>query len=240
MYKPEWVGPPEESTGDKVHALVKATLSAATFGVAGDLFAVLCRTPYERRLREWIDRTEQRLARLARRDNRFLEKLAYDETFASVLLSATQAAVRTHSEAKLAALAAAVENSATGISITADLQLLFIRFLDELTPSHLALLGTLKQHEEAASKLQEYEALRRLYVKVTDDRLSDEEFKLLCNDLSSRVLARFSDALEDFGGIAERSLIVSTSTLDGPTVIVTELGRRMLAFVCEQAAGAAS
>ena len=66
-----------------------------------------------------------------------------------------------------------------------------------------------------------------------------EEFKLLCNDLGSRVLVRFSDAIDDFAGVAREELLATEASGIGPKVVVTHLGHSLLAFVTPPSSAAA-
>jgi len=53
----------------------------------------------------------------------------------------------------------AICNSARGLDIGEDLQLLFIRFIDELTPSHFVLLRFFREKEQEFKELESYEQL---------------------------------------------------------------------------------
>lgn len=69
------------------------------------------------------------------------EKLSQNETFVTMALQATQIALRNHHEEKLSALRGAVFHSALPNGPEEQLQLMFLRFVDELTPTHLAMLS---------------------------------------------------------------------------------------------------
>src|SRR4051812_42370728 len=133
MFTPEWKKTPQSTAGDKAHAIVKSVLAIAGHGHVGELFTFLVQPPFQQRLEDWIPQVEMRLRHLATRNAAIFERLSASEEFASVLISATQAAVRTHDQQKVAMLAAAVENTSLGIAIDADFKLLFVRFIDELT-----------------------------------------------------------------------------------------------------------
>jgi hypothetical protein len=235
MTTPDWTVPPKSSAGDVAHAVVKAGISVATAGVGGEVFALLIRSPLQRRMQEWADRVEVRLKHLAERDREIVARLSDNDEFVSVFVSATQAAVRTHHEEKLRMLGSAVEHAATGVHLDADLQLLFVRFVDELTPTHFALLSVLAVNPDAIAEIESYEGLRDFFIAQTLIEPSKEEFRLFCNDLGSRVLVRFSDAIEDFGGIAQSELLATEASGRGTKVMVTELGNALLRFVQDEA-----
>ena len=90
---------------------------------------------------------------------------------------------------------------------------------------------TLAEHEASAAELDTYEGLRLLFLDVGGAQVTPAEFKLLCNDLQARGLARFSDAIEDFGGLAVVNAIASEDSGQGPKVVVTDLGYSFLRFV---------
>ena len=232
MTDPEWATPPSKSAGDVLHGIVKAALSLKA-GPAGDLFAFVIRSPYERRMETWMERCEMRFRHLAERDAQIIAMLPDRDEFMSVFIAATQAAVRTHHDTKLRMLTSAVAQSAAGTDVETDVQLMFVRFVDELTPSHFAFLTLLADHEETAAKMDTYEDLRLLFLSISGSRVTPAEFKLMCNDLHARVLARFSDAIEDFDGIAVVDAIATEDSGRGPKVVVTDLGQSFLRFVAE-------
>ena len=227
----DWLDPPKHTEADTLHALVKGTLSLATGGLAGDVFAFLVRAPFERRMEEWMNRVEMRLRHLAARDQQIIRSLPDRDAFISVMIAATQAAGRTHRDDKLQMLAAAVESSAAGVDLDEDMQLLFVRYIDELTATHFALLAFLKEHAEDVARIESYPRLRDRFLTEVRVAISEEQFKLFCNDLASRVLVRFSEGVEDFGGLAERGVVITGHSDEGRTVVVTPIGLALLEFV---------
>ena len=69
-----------------------------------------------------------------------IPSLSENDAFVSTVTHALQVGLRTHQKEKLAALRNAVLNSATANAPDEDIQLMFINFIDTLTPSHLQLL----------------------------------------------------------------------------------------------------
>lgn len=136
--------PPERTKGDTLHAVVKSIVSAVP--TAGGPLSVMLETlfapPLERRREKWfkqlgevVSHLEQCVADLAP------EKLSQNEIFVTVALQATQIALRNHHEEKLSALRGAVFHSALPNEVDEQLQLMFLQFVDELTPTHLAMLA---------------------------------------------------------------------------------------------------
>src|SRR5688572_21693304 len=131
--------PPVPRPGDRLYALLRAALSAIPVagGPATELLGAIVAPPLERRRQRWMVQMAEGLAMLAEEHRRVFDDLGSNEAFISAFVQASQAAIRAHQEEKLTSLRNAVLNSALGSEMEDDLHLTFIRFLDELTPSHL-------------------------------------------------------------------------------------------------------
>lgn len=131
------------SVGDYAHSAVKTALAAIPFlgGPASELFSLIIAPPVSKRRDEWMIRIADKLEELCK--SRMLEPqtLVENELFITTVLQATQSAVRNHQEEKLTALQNAVLNSATGIAIEENVQLMFLSLIDTLTPWHLRVLS---------------------------------------------------------------------------------------------------
>lgn len=133
----------EMSVGDYAHAGMRAGLSTAPFlgGPLAEFFSVVIAPPLEKRRTAWLVEIFSRLKILEGKIEGFkIENLAQNEIFISTLLYATQAAMRTHQDEKLAALRNAVINSATRLSVDENLQLMFLNLVDRYTRWHLIIL----------------------------------------------------------------------------------------------------
>jgi hypothetical protein len=69
-----------------------------------------------------------------------LERLEDNPLFTTMLTQAYRVAIRNHQEEKLEALRNAVVNCACRIDVEEDLQLLFLDFVDSLSPLHVHIL----------------------------------------------------------------------------------------------------
>ncbi len=135
--------PPERTKDDTVHAVVKSIASAVP--TAGGSLSVLLETvfapPLERRREKWFKHLADAVSHLEQRvTDLTAEKLSQNEIFVTVALQATQIALRNHQEEKLSALKGAVFHSGLPHGPDEQLQLMFLQFIDELTPTHLAIL----------------------------------------------------------------------------------------------------
>lgn len=136
--------PPERTKGDMLHAVVKSIVSAVP--TAGGPLSVMLETlfapPLERRREKWFKQLGEVVSHLELCIADLTpEKLSQNEIFVTVALQATQIALRNHHEEKLSALRGAVFHSALPNGPDEQLQLMFLQFVDALTPTHLAMLA---------------------------------------------------------------------------------------------------
>jgi hypothetical protein len=129
--------------GDVAHALAKGTISAIPIvgAPAAELFSLVVTPPLERRRAEWLNAIYGRLKQLESEIQGFnIEALKDNPLFITTVMHATTAALRNHQKEKLDAFQNVVVNSARGVDIEENLQLLFLNMVDELTPLHLRVL----------------------------------------------------------------------------------------------------
>lgn len=131
----------KQTKGDAVHAIVKAVLSAVpTFGgPAVELFQYIVQPPLDKRREAWMKDIGERLQELEAK-GLDLDKLKENEQFISAVMTASQAALRTHRSEKLAALRNAILNIACGATPDETTQHLLLTFIDELSEMHLRIL----------------------------------------------------------------------------------------------------
>jgi len=123
--------------GDIGYSLTKAALG----GGVPELYSMVITPPLTKRFYKWIKSIDERVKKLEKIVDDFsVEKLGKDEMFLTAFMEATNIALRNHDEKKLEALRNAVLNSSLPNSPEENIQLLFLRYVDELTPLHLAIL----------------------------------------------------------------------------------------------------
>lgn len=221
--------PPEPSTGDRVFLLANSVLSLIPG--ATELFQYFLSPPLERRRELWMKEIGDTLRYLDQNQGIKLEDLQSNELFITILTQASNSAIRTHQKEKLEYFRAAIMNTAFKIDISDDLKILFIRYIDELTVSHIVLLNFLFKNEIEISETNSYEKLFRKYIIHNLPVLERDEFKLLCQDLVSRNLIRISSSVDDFAGIHEITILTSESTSLEPKIKVTSVGRAFMEFI---------
>lgn len=132
---------PARSLGDSAYALTKALLSAVPVvgGPAIELFQYVVQPPLEKRREEWMRSIGDKLVELGSKGVD-VSSLKDDEQFISIVMQASQAALRTHNTDKLAALRNAVINVACGQSPDETVQHILLSMVDQLSEMHLRIL----------------------------------------------------------------------------------------------------
>jgi hypothetical protein len=225
--------PPKISGADHAHATGRAVLSAIPIagGAAVEIFNAVITPPIERRRQLWMAAVGSVIEQLQKTDANIVETLQNSEKFQSVLLHASWAAVRNHQDEKLTALKNAVLNAAQESKASEDLQLLFVRYVDELTPMHLVVMDFLARNEKEVAALESYQQLIDAFSAIAERQIDSIFFKLVCDDLKARSLVRISNDLKDFPGLYDvTSLAIEKSSSD-PKIIVTNVGRAFIEFV---------
>lgn len=225
--------PPKPSGGDVAHSLVRGGLSSIPYGggVVGETFNMLVTPPLEKRRRRWEEQMVQVVKVLAEGKHVDIAALGQNEAFNSLLIQATIAAMKTHLDEKLASLRNAVANAALGQGPGDDLSLLFIRFVDEMTPLHLRVLKVVAEHEAKFAFVEGYGQFFDQFSKIGAVEIAPELFKLVCEDLKARMLLRISEHVADFDGLYEESSLLIEGKSPKPKLIVTKLGRKFIEFV---------
>ena len=122
-------------------------------------------------------------------------------------------------------------NAALGHGPDEDLALLFVRFVDELTPLHLRVLKVIADHEAEFAFVESFGQFFDQFAKAGGVHVSPELFKLVCEDLKARMLLRISGHVADFGGLYQEGALLIEGKSPDPKLIVPELGRKFIDFV---------
>ena len=229
--------PPVPTTGDQLSAAARDLIGLIPgVGAPARLLIdrVLPEAIHDRQLR-WMEQVGETIDRL---DSRQIDihLLARDEGFIDILLQATLAALRTRHVEKRRSLSSTVAHAAIAVQPDRDEELLFIRYVDELSPSHLYLLRYLVTHEASIRDAGSYQNLLEGYqsyvVRAHAPPPDAGFFRLMCSDLMVRGLFRASRNLDEFPGLRDDAVIVDgASDPDAPTVLVTELGHRLARYI---------
>jgi hypothetical protein len=195
----------ERDVIDYVQKGVKTGIAISPLPFAGgiaEVFATVFGPPIEKKRDKLLNEIYSDIRRLESRvEGLTFENLAQNEGFTSTLLHAQRIAMQTHQQEKLEALSNAVINAALPNSPDEDLQLMFINFIDFLTPWHLRILSLV--HDPLTVLKQRgikppgwiAAGLRSLILLVYPELKVREEFLLqIIRDLFSRGLIR-SDSI---------------------------------------------
>ena len=143
--------PDKKSKGDYAMIALKAGVSAIPVvgGPAAELIGLI-NTPLETRKVVWLNDVAEKLKDLEGKiDNFSLSELQENHEFITILTHASQIAIRNHEEEKLNALRNAVINTAKKIDVGGNLRIMFLSYIDLMSPWHLHILDYLKNPKEA-------------------------------------------------------------------------------------------
>jgi hypothetical protein len=148
-----------DEKGDTVHAVGKAAASTAaglvafaSGGLAGALAAgglqavveIFFIDRWKQRQEAWSNELAAAVEEIRAQKNvseeELVSTLTNDDDFIATLQQATTYAIRSHQHEKLVALRNAVVNAALPGAPEIDLQSMFLRLVDELSPTHLRIL----------------------------------------------------------------------------------------------------
>lgn len=137
---------PQPTPGDHAHLVVKAAISAIPYvgGPVAELFNVVIQPPLVKRREEWMENIATSLGLLEGKVAGFsIAELSKNEAFITAVMHASTTAIKNHHKEKLEALRNAVLHSALPNPPESDIQLMFLGWVDALTPLHLRILALL-------------------------------------------------------------------------------------------------
>jgi len=218
---------PSESTGDHAHRVARATLASIPLagGAAVELFNALFAPPIERRRDEWLSDLAERITKLEQDGRLTIEELRENEEFVSIIMQATQAAVREHQREKIDALRNAVLNTALEQDLEYSKREMFLRLIDELGVWHLRLLalladppGWFERNGKEIPKFTVTSSLHQVVQAGMPELASDQGFlKVVAKDLDDRHLASSGNLMAIMsprGAIEKRTSALGNEFLD--------------------------
>lgn len=204
------LSPPKATEVDDAHAVARAVLGAIpTAGTAAlEAFNALIVPPLEKRRDEWRQQIADALADVIESvEELSAENLQENDAFISAVAHASQIALRNHQDEKREALRNAVLNVAVGNAPDEDTQLMFLNFIDVLTPSHLRILKLFQapvQFASARGKDFSHMSMGGLghVIEIVFPELRDqrEYYDLVMADLFSRGLTNTQGANATMSG----------------------------------------
>ena len=158
------------------------------------------------------------------------EDLEKDDRFMSFLYVATSIAIKTYQDSKLVALRNSLAKSVSCSQLNEDAGQQFLRYIDELTPTHLMLLQTLEKHE---ARYATFTSLAEVVNAVGADigsPLDHDATRAFLQDLDARFLIRLGD-LEELPEYATKVSVELREESSVRGIKVTTLGRSFLSFM---------
>ncbi|HAS6263124.1 TPA: hypothetical protein RQJ64_004432 [Vibrio vulnificus] len=148
--------PQNKDLKDHAHSGVKAALNLIPFagGALASVFETVFSAPIDKRKEEWLILLASTVEEICEKVEELTpETLSENEAFISAYLQASNLALRTHQAEKIAALNSAVKNTVLLEDLDETLKMIFIRFIDDMTPLHFRVLHFLSNPNEYINKL---------------------------------------------------------------------------------------
>jgi hypothetical protein len=219
---------PEPTESDTLQVLARAGLAIipGLGGAITEVLSLVLAPAVERRRHEWFKELAEVVDRLEAKIEGFkVEDLAKNEAFASATIQASLIAFRTHQQEKRKMLRNALVNIGLGKCPDEDIQHIYLRLIDEFTPSHVKILHFLWEGVSQVAAANET-LLRqgKTYREVLDQL--EPEFRGK-GDLVQQVLTDLN----------RRGLsTLQAANLVFPQQVITNQGIAFLQFVLEEAA----
>jgi hypothetical protein len=217
--------PPKEGKGAIALKIAEAAISAIP--IVGGPLSVLSELaePYSRRRQRWLEQLAEVVSELKDHVEDLSKPLEENDRFLTAVVHASQIAMGAHQEDKLRALRNAVRNSALKSAPDDDRQLMFLRFVDELTLSHIRVLRVFDDPraaiEATGRELRTMGGLGLVVYHCLPELNGQGDFcDLLSSDLESRGLV-----------IKGTSLHVTMTLVGMLTPRTTNLGKQFMGFI---------
>lgn len=185
--------------------------------------------PLERRKQRWVVEVSRALNDIYQRYELLPEALQKDERFISFLFETTSIALKNHQQLKLDALRNALVECVDPAS-NEDTSFQFLRYVDELTPSHLQLLLVCYEHSSELARQKTMEGIHEDISKFFNMPFDRMMFRAYIGDLAARFLVGIEDIeeLPEFASLKSNVLLEDSSTRP---LEITPLGVAFLRFI---------
>lgn len=223
--------PPSTSKAELAVALVKGAVSAIPIagGVISEVGSLYL-NPLEKRKQLWMNEVGLAIEEIRERFSRLPDSLENDESFVTFLYQTTILALKYHQREKLEVLRNALVSAADPSSISEDLVFQFIRFIDELSETHLQILSSFEKHTDQMANFSQLEQVYSHFKSATGITLERTMFRSFVQDLDARFLIRIGD-LDDFPEYATKVEYIVAEASNKRPLHVTDFGRKFLLFI---------
>jgi len=223
--------PPKNPKAEAAAALLKGAVSGIPF--AGSLISEvgnLYLNPLEKRKREWMNEVCRAIEEIQNQFSRIPKSLEKDEAFISFLYQTTILALKNHQREKLRALSNGLISAADPEGVPEDVVFQFIRFIDNLSVTHLKILDRIEKHAGQIARIETLEQVYGEFQSLTSLSLDRGIFRSFIQDLDAMFLLRIGD-IDDFPEYATKRETIVTEQSKTRPLHVTELGRKFLLFI---------
>lgn len=187
---------PRKDKSDIAYNATKAILNLIPVagGTVSEIFTSIIDPPIEKRRNIWMQEMVNAFEKLEKHRNGIINELSNNEEFVSLLISASIYAFKTHLTEKRHELRNVLINS-LGSDLSYDIQQAYLKFIDDLTPSHLIILKFVDQEEKHLQHVNEYEKIYSIMKRTKSDtnnwslvNVEITTFRFLLKDLESKGL----------------------------------------------------
>jgi hypothetical protein len=225
--------PPSDPKIETAAAILKGAVSGLPF-VGGLIAEVgnLYLNPLEKRKQRWLAEVGQAIEEIQQQYSILPTALQNDERFISFLYQTTIVALKNHHRQKITALRNAIVSAANPEQISEDLAFQFLRYIDELSVTHLSMLACLEKHTGQFARLEKLEPVYGKLQEYLDTSIERAPFRSFLHDLDARFLIRLGD-VEEFPEYASRESFLLIEESKKRPLEVTALGHSFLLFIKE-------
>lgn len=223
--------PPTNPKSEAVAAILKGAVSAIPF-VGGIISEIgnLYLNPLEKRKQQWMVEVGQAIEDINMRYSIRPESLLNDDRFISFLYQATILALKNHQRQKIIALRSAIVSVAMPQQVSEDLAFQFLRYIDDLSVTHMSMLACLNTHAGQFARMEKLEQVYSKLQSYLDDSIERVAFRSFLHDLETRFLIRIGD-LDELSEYASKESFLLTEESTKRPLEVTSLGRSFLSFI---------
>ena len=183
-----------------------------------------------RRQEFWMVQVSEAINALQKRSGLTVDQLMNNEAFTSFLLQATPIALRNHQKEKISTLKNALASVGNPEFSDEDLAFQFLRYIDELTVSHMTILRLISSKADA---FKEVKSMEQAFEQLTQDNQADISpllARTYLRDLDARGLVNAID-LEDLTDFESKAVYIAAEQTDRHPLQLTELGEKFLSFI---------
>ncbi len=234
---------PKGNNYDIAHTGAKAALNIIPIvgGTVAEIFNAIITPPLEKRRQEWMESVVAALQKLESDRSNLVTHLINDDEFATLLISASINAFKTHLTEKHKRLKNGLIHSIDS-KIPFDIKQVYLNFVDELTLPHLEVLKFINDFEDKIKSVNEYQKILDILIQSVDQsyqivtNLEVSTFRFLIKDLDSKGLVFISNDMQDIKNQVFESTLLSieeNENVDLPFIRVTQFGKEFLEFIVD-------